>query len=313
MQGKVLGVDATGGVITGEDGKRYRFDLAQWKGARAPLAGEAADFEAVDGSATEVYPVRAGAAPALNVDLNQFGAQAREALGAGAASPAAAQALSLVKGDLKVQLALAVIVASLFLNYLVIGGGGPGAMMSMALPHGGKFTVAGMGSAIDYASQGLKTAAAGLEGVSRYSGGMGGLLGADSPYAAEEAAEMAKVKQKVDDLKIASSLLKLLYILYLIPLGAAALLVQAYRGKQTGLIALGVGVLSAAAFPLLLFGKSGVVATVDSMTGGMGGPVVANLIHAGLGAYVLLVAGVALAAAAVGLLRLPAALQRAAA
>lgn len=59
MKGEILGFsDAHGGAISGEDGTRYRFHSADWRGSLAPLASERVDFEIVEGRAIDVYPIR---------------------------------------------------------------------------------------------------------------------------------------------------------------------------------------------------------------------------------------------------------------
>jgi hypothetical protein len=58
MQGQVLEVDAQqGGLILGNDGNRYEFAAAEWRGSRAPVAGMGVDFLGSDGRARQVYPV----------------------------------------------------------------------------------------------------------------------------------------------------------------------------------------------------------------------------------------------------------------
>ncbi|MGB3470358.1 MAG: hypothetical protein WBA51_06020 [Erythrobacter sp.] len=55
MKGQVLAFDGTTGAITGDDGLRYSFELAEWKGEKPPQALDQADFVAKDASALEVY------------------------------------------------------------------------------------------------------------------------------------------------------------------------------------------------------------------------------------------------------------------
>lgn len=57
MKGHILGFDGTTGAITGEDGQRYSFTLADWKGERPPQARDAVDFVGTAGVATDVYHV----------------------------------------------------------------------------------------------------------------------------------------------------------------------------------------------------------------------------------------------------------------
>lgn len=59
MHGQVLGVDTrTGdGVITGEDGRRYRFRPADWAHRGEPGIGMVVDFEPAEDRATSIFPV----------------------------------------------------------------------------------------------------------------------------------------------------------------------------------------------------------------------------------------------------------------
>lgn len=55
--GTVLSFDlADGGVLRGEDGKRYAFDAADWKGPAAPATGSRVDFECEGERARSLYP-----------------------------------------------------------------------------------------------------------------------------------------------------------------------------------------------------------------------------------------------------------------
>lgn len=58
MEGVVLAygaVEADGGIITGNDGARYRFTQSDWKSPKAPVAGHRVDFVAEGDQAMEVY------------------------------------------------------------------------------------------------------------------------------------------------------------------------------------------------------------------------------------------------------------------
>lgn len=68
MKGTLLdySVQQNSGLISGEDGGRYTFAGAEWKGAQLPAIGQRVDFEVANGSASSVYPdVAASAAPPL--------------------------------------------------------------------------------------------------------------------------------------------------------------------------------------------------------------------------------------------------------
>ena len=70
MDGSVLHYDpAGGGLIRGEDGRRYTFAAADWNGAAPPVPGQAVDFETGGETAKRIYPlpVMPEAAPAAAV------------------------------------------------------------------------------------------------------------------------------------------------------------------------------------------------------------------------------------------------------
>lgn len=56
MKGHVLGIDGERGVIAGDDGNRYAFGPAGWRGAGAPAAGTPVDFVAAGSDAADIYP-----------------------------------------------------------------------------------------------------------------------------------------------------------------------------------------------------------------------------------------------------------------
>jgi hypothetical protein len=56
--GTLLSFDpADGGLLRGEDGKRYAFDAADWHGDIAPVTGHRVDFEPDDDRARGLYPL----------------------------------------------------------------------------------------------------------------------------------------------------------------------------------------------------------------------------------------------------------------
>ncbi len=57
MKGKILDVNEStrSGVISGEDGKRYNFDVSEWKASVLPTAGSKVDFAASGDSALAIY------------------------------------------------------------------------------------------------------------------------------------------------------------------------------------------------------------------------------------------------------------------
>lgn len=57
MKGKVLDFNSIekAGVISGDDGARYKFTGVDWKSETQPRAGQAVDFEVADGAAQDIY------------------------------------------------------------------------------------------------------------------------------------------------------------------------------------------------------------------------------------------------------------------
>lgn len=105
MKGKILGFsEAEGtGAISAEDGSRYRFARAEWRGERPPTTGTVVDFEGADGQAQEIYPVSGAVLAALgniNVDLGEI-----------SGSPQADKVKSMFTGSLAAPLAVVVLIA----------------------------------------------------------------------------------------------------------------------------------------------------------------------------------------------------------
>ncbi len=55
MRGQILAVKKDEGIILGEDEKRYRFNLNEWKEENPPFKGAKVDFETDENSAKEIY------------------------------------------------------------------------------------------------------------------------------------------------------------------------------------------------------------------------------------------------------------------
>lgn len=122
MKGQILTYDPlkAEGIISGEDGARYSFQGANWRGtAGAPRNGLPVDFEASDGFAQEIFPI-AGANPLA------------DAFGPGHKSPIVAGLLALFLGGFGVHkfylgyntqgvILLATTVVSWVLTFLLIG------------------------------------------------------------------------------------------------------------------------------------------------------------------------------------------------
>lgn len=93
MKGQILGFDGETGAISGEDGARYGFAAADWKGPQPPRPREQVDFVANAGAAGDIYPIRrgglSGLAPSIGDGVAEggvgaFAARPQLALAAGA-------------------------------------------------------------------------------------------------------------------------------------------------------------------------------------------------------------------------------------
>jgi hypothetical protein len=93
MQGRILGFDeaAGTGMISGEDGKRYRFTRDDWRGTGVARAGVAVDFDGNGEAASDIYPVVAarGAGAAAAAGASDAGAKAKTLFTESLATPLA--------------------------------------------------------------------------------------------------------------------------------------------------------------------------------------------------------------------------------
>lgn len=57
MKGKILDFNSNNrtGIINADDGNRYNFDMAQWKGSVLPKNGASVDFSVNEGAAADIY------------------------------------------------------------------------------------------------------------------------------------------------------------------------------------------------------------------------------------------------------------------
>jgi hypothetical protein len=76
MKGRILGFsgESGSGVISGQDGKRYTFETAEWKSGQPVRAGAQVDFEPNGGTAAGIYP-EAGAGIDLSALKGSAGAE----------------------------------------------------------------------------------------------------------------------------------------------------------------------------------------------------------------------------------------------
>ncbi len=55
MKGQILNIEENKGIILGEDGNRYEFDINEWKEKITPIKGMKVDFEIEDNKAKNIY------------------------------------------------------------------------------------------------------------------------------------------------------------------------------------------------------------------------------------------------------------------
>jgi hypothetical protein len=317
MKGKILGFDAAAGTgaISGEEGRRYKFHSAEWKGQRPPKAGEEVDFEiADDGHALEIYPLRAGAA----LDFSEMGAKVKDALGTGgaalsqagadgAASPTGERAVALVKGRLSVPLALALLFASLALTF--IGWSGQIPMMPMARSDGASIIgIADYTASVDRFFGALdRQVKADIRANSETPGGFGMFGGISMQQQQRMLAQRNQSQTAHDDIELLGMAMKALYLAYLIPLGAAFLLYREWVDAPTRLLSLGVGLVCLFEFAVVLFVGFGTSTVIEEAVGKDGMAMLASATggdigaETGLGTYVVLLCGIGLILNALGI------------
>lgn len=286
MKGKILGVASTdsSGVITGEDGKRYGYGLMDWRGTNAPGVGQEVDFDTgPDGKASEIYPSLTRAAiPGLSFDQANL-------------SPAANNALAIARANPVVWAAGVALIASFALTFLSItlvpglsGMGGADAALLGSIA--GDTTVLGLadkvGSAQDFF--GLIEAQAGALG---------------SSMGAEELGFLTTLKG-------VSGFLNVLYLAYLTPVLAAAVLWFELTGKPDRRVTLGFAASCLVSFGLVVMFQMQVDGAIKDVmafiSGGDDAQMMSgsDVIGIGLGAWVILLAGLATFALAFNLIRM---------
>ncbi len=305
MKGKVLGADASGGTISGEDGKRYKFESAQWKSERPAQPGDEVDFDiADDGTAQDIYALRSG----VTLDFSAVGGQAKALLGEHANSPMGAHILALAKGNALFQIALVILAASCLLTFVKLNSAisslAPGA--AAALPNQGVFKIINTAEVVDYAKTSLEAAAVGMDQLAQLvaqpdSSPFGQAQPTPSPFG-DPKASAAKIRS-------AAGYVTLLYLLYLAPVGALAMIVQLVRKQSLGVIPLVTGAVCVVSFALLAFSRFALIAAVKKAANANMAELAGKAIVFGLGSYTILLCGLALLALVLGFVRLP---QRAA-
>ena len=304
MKGKILGVAAgdLAGAITGEDGKRYRYEAADWRGERPAAIGANVDFETDGAKATDVYPAVGGAFAGV-------GAGAGASVEALAGSPAGEKLIGLFKGTLALPLALVVLVA-FFLPAL----SSPVKTVSQL---GLDKVVASTGLDLDDAEQGRLRLANLDRDIARFRteaarSGPGaqdsvygyGSVGSRLQSLEEQRDEVRKGLGAVDFLKTVNTALILRFAALI---AAAWLIWQAWTGAALRPWELAAGGAAIVAGGLTFLLKSAILGLFSAINplGAAGAAQMDSLVSIGLGPWLLLAAGAGLIASGLGLVRNP--------
>ena len=287
MKGRILGADAHGGTISGEDSKRYKFELTQWKGERSPSRDDEVDFEVGDdGRAEDIYPIRS----IPDIDVTKIKDLA--------SSPVGKHLIALATGNALFQISVAILIASFFFTFIKLSSAFLAAASSI-LPDNGTYTVFNIGDLIDYMKISLQAAVVAAEQLAKIVG-TNPPLGTDpsqNPYGNPQA--MAESMQTME------TITNFFYVLYLAPLGAAAVIVQLMRRQAVGTIAFLTGVACVASFIAVFAWRWAIISAVKDAGNADAAQLAGQAIHFGFGAYAILICGLLLVGAALGFVKLP--------
>lgn len=286
MKGRILGFTPSSGTgtITGEDGKRYGFSQAEWRSDKPVAAGTAVDFELRDNDAIGIYPV-AG----IGIDV-----------GALSASPAVAKARSLATRTMAFPLAILLLIASIMPAIHSLARGGQ------------SLSLIGLGPVVTELSQEAKTeremtesrnkdfdereqqlqkviATTGPETRIGYFGS-GGSAGDALKELQDERAKAAASQES----HMGSFLLSFMWLVYAVPLLALALIGMSWTGRPVRAASLASGVAGVIAFGLL-WNLTSLATIGDGM----------SMLTLGFGAWIILLAGIALGLSGLGKIRNP--------
>ncbi|NMN06802.1 MULTISPECIES: hypothetical protein [unclassified Novosphingobium] len=285
MKGKILGFTPSSGTgtITGEDGSRYGFSQAEWRSDKPITAGSSVDFELRGSEAIGIYPV----APGIDV-------------AALSSSPAVAKARSLATGTLAFPVAILLLIASIMpaINSLARGG------QSLSL--------LGLGPVVTELSQEAKAERAMAEGQTKdldereqqlqrviASTGPGtpiGMFGSGGS-AGDALKELQEERTRVaasQKSRLGAFLLSFMWLVYAVPLLALALIGLSWTGRSVRTASLAAGILGVIAFALL-WNLTALATVGDGI----------SMLTLGFGAWIILLASVALGLSGLGKIRNP--------
>lgn len=305
MKGRILGaatIDAAG-AITGEDGNRYRYKLADWRGERAATPGVSVDFEVEAGEAKEVYP--AVGAGVLGGALGGAPMPSVEQL---SSSPVMAKIKSLFTNTLAFPLAVIVLIAFFLpamsspvksVSQWGLGGVLGSAELSMLDTQGADRRLGQIEEQLNRYKQ--QMARSGRDSAdSSYGFGSVGERIADLE---QQRAEIRQAKSKVGFLKAVQAALLLRFAALA---GAIWLLWVCWSGRSASMPSLVAGAAAVVAGGLPFLFKSALIGVAG---GGLAGEAVAAgmdaMIKIGIGPWLLAAAGIGLIVAGLGLVRNP--------
>ncbi len=329
MKGKILGFDvaAANGAINGEDGKRYKFNSAQWKAPRPPKPGEDVDFEiSSDGLATEIYPLKASAGLDLGdmgakmkdalgsagagVDLGDVGAKAKQLFASGSSSPAGERAMTLLTTQLAVPIAILLLVVSVFFTFL---GWSSDKMPFLPSVTAGGHSIVGIADFADEAGTVVDTLDKQAKSEIESSEQTINDYRSSQFFAGTDTSRMTAQIEKKKDLRgeatLAGLVIDLLYLLYLIPIGAAFILLREWQGRPLAIVNLAVGALSVFGFLLAYATKVTVTGVITDSMGGFISEMAEATgtkfgAHTAFGTWLVLILGVLLILNTLGIVRL---------
>jgi hypothetical protein len=286
MKGKILGFTTSSGTgtITGEDGKRYGFTLTEWRSDKPIAAGVAVDFELRGEEAVGIYPVAAAA-----IDVAAL-----------SSSPAVAKARSLATGTLAFPLAILLLIACIMpaINSLARGG------QSLSL--------LGLSPVVTELSRQAKAEREMAESRSKdfdereqklqqviAATGPGTPVGYfnSGPTAGDALKTVQDERARAaasEEGHMGSFLLSFMWLVYAVPLLALALIGLSWTGRSLRTASLAAGLSGVVAFGLL-WNLTSLATIGDGM----------SMLTLGFGAWIILLASIALGLAGLGKIRNP--------
>ncbi|MEP9404351.1 hypothetical protein [Sphingomonas sp. VNH70] len=276
MKGSILAIGEDGGLILGEDGARYAFGLHHWRSETPARIGEPVDFVATGTTATDVFalrqPTRIGTA------VKQGMAAIEQTL----EEERGGEVLSRVRG-LAAERPHAVVAGLLLLASIALSWasfGGPGAAQRL------DGSLLSMPDLLGDLREQVDTAVTGLEQLLGNSPG--------SPFRdTGTAARLAVAKR-------ALLLLRLAPMLYLVPVGAIAILILAWKGRRMRLVELATGLLAAGSVVTVLLSRQALAGAVADR---FGAAMLRSLVQVEAGGWLAALCGIGLILTALGIVR----------